>query len=154
MQSGVGWVMANARQLTWIILPATIAGFAVVLSGCQTVSAIPKGKGVVMGGVYACWALPYKPPAQDRGFVAATVAVLRGSAKEVTQPDGVIEDVFPKQQVASQAVAHYRKYHFDLAPGTYVLVAHHPAGGPSIPWIQVVVQAGRTTSQDIPDECR
>jgi len=146
--------MAKSRQLGRTILPVTLVGFAVVLSGCQTVSAMPKGKGVVMGGVYACWALPYKPPAPDRGIVAATVAVRRGSAEEVTQPDGVIENVFPKQQVASQAVAPDRKYHFNLAPGTYVLVAHHPAGGPTNPWIQVVVQAGRTTSQDIPDECR
>ncbi len=146
--------MGQAWQLARTTLPVTLVGFAVALSGCQTISAIPKGTGVVIGGVYACWALPYKPPAQDRGFVAATVAVLRGRANEVIQPDGVIEDVFPKQQVASQAVAHYRKYHFNLVPGTYVLVAHHPAGGPASPWIQVVVQAGRTTSQAIPDECR
>ena len=99
-------------------------------------------------------ALPHKPPAQDRGFVAATVAVLRGRAKQVTQPDGVIEAVFPKQQVASQAVAHHRKYHLNLVPGSYVLVAHHPAGGPTNPRIQVGARAGRMTSQDIPDERR
>jgi len=144
--------MAKARQLAWIILPVTMAGFAVALSGCQTVSAIPEGKGVVMGGVYVCWALPYKPPAQDRGFVAATVAVLRGSAKEVTQPDGVIEDVVPKQRVATRAVAHSRRSRLNLVPGTHVPAAHHRAGGPTGPWIQVVVRAGRKTSRDIPGE--
>ncbi len=146
--------MSGSGRLARTILLVTLVGFAVALSGCQTVSPIPNGRGVVTGGIYACWALPQKRPARDRGFVAATVAVLRGRAKQVTQPDGVIEVVFPEQQVASQAVARHRKYHFNLVAGSYVLVAHHPAGGPTNAWIQVGVRAGRTTSQDIPDECR
>lgn len=96
---------------------------------------------------------PCGPPAPDRGFVAADVAALRGGARLATPPDGVIEDAFPKQRVAIRAVAHSRKYRFNLVPRTHLVVVHHPTGGPTGPWIQVVVRAGRTTSQDVPGEC-
>jgi hypothetical protein len=47
--------MARALHLAGMILPATLGGCAVVLSGCQTISAIPKGRRAVLGLVCACW---------------------------------------------------------------------------------------------------
>jgi hypothetical protein len=51
-------------------------------------------------------------------------------------------------------VAHYHKYRFTLAAGPYVLQARDPAGSPAKPWIQIIVRAGKVTTQNIPDECR
>jgi hypothetical protein len=55
---------------------------------------------------------------------------------------------------AGQMVAHYHKYRFTLAAGPYVLQARDPAGSPAKPWIQIIVRAGKVTTQNIPDECR
>jgi hypothetical protein len=70
------------------------------------------------------------------------VATLRSGARLATPPDGVIEDAFPKQRVAIRAVAHSRKYRFNLVPRTHVVVVHRPFGGPTGPWIQDVPGEG------------
>jgi len=117
-------------------------------------STIPNGDGAVVGGIEACYALPILRPKQDQGFVAGTVVVYRGAMRFHTATDGVITNVYPVDQVTTVDIAHYHQYRFTLPPGTYVLLAHHPAGSPALEWVQVVVHAGTVTKQNIPDECR
>lgn len=107
-----------------------------------------------MGGIEACYYLPTPRPNKDKGFVAGTVIVLRGTAKEVTVVNGGYNELLPTDRVATAVVAHYHKYRFTLTPGPYVLEARDPAGSPAKPWIQIIVRAGKVTTQNIPDECK
>ena len=142
------------------LVSALAAALIVSLAGCQpspTVlnrSTISNGDGAVVGGIDACYALPILRPKQDRGFVAGTVIVYRGAMRFRTAADGVITNVYPADQVTSVEIAHYHEYRFTLPPGTYVLLARHPAGSPALEWVQVAVHAGTVTQQNIPDECR
>lgn len=142
------------------LVSAVTAGLIITLAGCQANptslnrSTIPNGDGAVLGGIEACYALPILRPKQDQGFVAGTVVVYRGAMRFHTATDGVITNVYPVDQVTTVDIAHYHQYRFTLPPGTYVLLAHHPAGSPALEWVQVVVHAGTVTKQNIPDECR
>jgi len=107
-----------------------------------------------VGGISACYYLPAPRPNKDKGFVAGTVIVLRGTAKDVTVFNGGSNEILTTDRVATQVVDHYHKYRFTLTSGPYVLQARDPAGSPARPWIQVVVCAGHVTTQNIPDECR
>ncbi|MDA8331785.1 MAG: hypothetical protein M0027_11425 [Candidatus Dormibacteraeota bacterium] len=146
---------SGAIARTCLVCAAT-AGLIVTLAGCQAKptsferSTITNGDGAVVGGIDACYALPILRPQQDRGLVAGTVIVYRGAMRFHTAADGVITTVYPVDQVTSVEIAHYQQYRFTLLPGTYVLLARHPAGSPALEWVQVVVHAGTVTKQNIP----
>ena len=45
----------------------------------------------MVGGISACYYLPAPRPNKDKGFVAGTVIVLRGTAKDVTRAAAMFE---------------------------------------------------------------
>lgn len=113
---------------------------------------IPKGEGLVVGGIDACFGVP---PKRNPGFVAGTVTVLRGKVKTVPVSSGITKVVLPTDRVASTSVSTHHRYRFDLPPGDYVLRAKYSGITSNIePWVRVNVAAGRVTRRDIPNECK
>ncbi len=160
MDMGLWSLHTGGAMARTCLVSAATAGLIITLAGCQAnptsfeQSTIPNGDGAVVGGIDACYALPTLRPEQDRGFVAGTVIVYRGAMRFRAVADGVITNVYPVDQVTSVEIGHYQQYRFTLLPGTYVLLARHPAGSPALEWVQVVVHGGTVTKQNIPDECR
>ena len=86
-------------------------------------------------------------------YAAGTVTALRG--QETWKPDGHGTDrlQFPATVAARQHVGANHKFHFDLAPGQYVLLARYDRGN-GTSFLDVSIAAGRVLHRDLPDLCK
>ena len=86
-------------------------------------------------------------------YAAGTVMALRG--REIWKQDGHGTDQlqFPATVAARQHVGENHQFHFDLAPGEYVLLARYDRGN-GMSFLDVSIAAGRVLHRDLPDLCK
>jgi hypothetical protein len=86
-------------------------------------------------------------------YAAATVMALRG--RETWKPDGhgTRRLQFPATVAARQHVGENHQFHFDLAPGRYVLLARYDRGN-GMSFLDVSIAAGRVLHRDLPNLCK
>jgi hypothetical protein len=86
-------------------------------------------------------------------YAAGTVTALRG--RETWKPDGhgTRRLQFPAIVAARQQVGENHKFHFDLAPGQYVLLARYDRGN-GMSFLDVSIAAGRVLHQNLPNLCK
>jgi hypothetical protein len=86
-------------------------------------------------------------------YPAGTVMALRG--RETWKPDGhgIRRLQFPATVAARQHVGENHKFHFDLAPGQYVLLARYDNGN-GMSFLDVSIAAGQVLDRDLPDLCK
>lgn len=106
--------------------------------------------GVVFGGIQACSGLPPSVAADQPQYAAGTVTALRGTP--IFHPGGYAE--LPTVVAGQETVPQNALYRFELAPGTYVLVATFPPRSDVKLLTMVTVQPGLTVEADIPNPCR
>jgi len=122
-------------------------------SSAPALGAIPRGDGLVVGGIGYCSAI-YPPNIKAPYYVAGTVIVLRGTTSFIAgpvagAPGASGRTVLPTVKVTSQTVLKHREFRFALPPGPYVLAVAPLKDGYSFAWVPVVIRAGRVTRQDV-----
>ena len=86
-------------------------------------------------------------------YAAATVTALRGRETWEPASDGTYRLQLPATVAARQHVGQNQKFHFDLAPGRYVLVARYDRGN-AMTFLDVSVVAGRVLDRNLPNLCQ
>lgn len=111
---------------------------------------LPARTGAVTGFIDPCEgiAIPGAP------FAAGTVVVLRGKQTSRETAPGVYQVVLPSAVVGREHVGKDQPFDFELAPGSYVLVATFDTGGNARGMLDVHITGGTVLQQNIPNACK
>ena len=107
--------------------------------------------GSVTGYLDACSGLGLLP--LQSPYATGTVTVLSGKIRWISVAPGRWQKSVPSVTVARASVTPESPFLFLLRPGTYVLRGSYGHGSNVFPTVTIVVDAGRTIEQDIPNQC-
>ncbi|MGH2447486.1 MAG: hypothetical protein ACRDFS_02625, partial [Chloroflexota bacterium] len=112
---------------------------------------VPRGKGVIVGGISPCVGLPiYHGPR----YAAGVVTVFRGRIRREHMRSGGYRWSYPTHVVARQRVRTNGTYRFVLSPGWYVLEARYLRPSNMHPFTRVKLHRGAIVHRGIPDLCK
>ncbi len=81
------------------------------------------------------------------------MTALRGRETRKQDGQGTYRLQFPVTVAARQHVGQDQRFHFDLTPGRYVLIARYDHGN-AMSFLDVSIAAGRLLHQDLPNLCK